>query len=109
MKRLLLISLLSGAVLFSSCTWVKLTPEGEKVRVLSDTEVSSCKKLGKTTTSLKDKVAGIHRNARKVEKELQALARNSAADMGGDTVVPVTQAKDGKQIFEVFKCINPME
>jgi hypothetical protein len=70
-------------------------------------EVSSCKKLGKTTTNLKDKIAGIKRNEKKVQKEMQALARNSAADMGGDTVVPVSEIQEGKQTFEVYKCVNP--
>ena len=101
----LMILLMTG--LLVSCTWVKLTPEGEKVRVLSIDEVASCKKLGKTTTSLKDKIAGMSRNEAKVQKEMQALARNSAADMGGDTVVPVSEVKDGRQTFEVYKCVNP--
>jgi hypothetical protein len=107
MKRAYL--LLLSLALVSSCTWVKLTPQGEKVRVLSATEISSCKKLGKTVTSLKDKIAGIHRNKQKVEKEMQALARNSAVDIGGDTVVPVSDIKDGKQTFDVYRCVNPGE
>lgn len=89
----------------SMCTWVKLTPEGEKVRVLDTTEVTHCKKLGKTRAMLKDKIAGVSRNAEKVEKELQTLARNSAVDMGGDTVVPVSEIEDGKQVFEVYRCV----
>jgi len=109
MKPILKMSLLSASILVSSCTWVKLTPDGDKVRVLSESEISSCKKLGKTTTSLKDKIAGINRNAEKVEKEMQTLARNSAADMGGDTVVPVTEVENGKQTFDVYKCINPTQ
>ena len=106
MKNSSLVFLLS-TVLVTSCAWVKLTPEGEKVRVLSMSEVSSCKKLGKTTASLKEKIAGMKRNEDKVQKEMQALARNSAADMGGDTVVPVSEIQDGRQIFEVYKCVNP--
>jgi len=101
----LMILLIAG--LLVSCTWVKLTPEGEKVRVLSIDEVASCKKLGKTTTSLKDKIVGMARNEAKVQKEMQALARNSAADMGGDTVVPASEVQDGRQTFEVYKCVNP--
>jgi hypothetical protein len=107
MKNSLKMLLLLFAVLVTSCSWVKLTPEGEKVRVLAINEVSSCKKLGKTTTTLKDKIAGMSRNKAKVQKEMQALARNSAADMGGDTVVPVSEIQDGKQTFEVYKCVNP--
>jgi hypothetical protein len=91
----------------AACTWVETTPQGEKVRVLSRPEVVHCKKLGETHTMLKDKVGGIPRNREKVKQEMEALARNSAADMGGDTVVPVTEIRDGKQVFEVYRCINP--
>jgi hypothetical protein len=98
---------LIAIVLFSlGCTWVKLTAEGEKVRVLSAVEVKSCKQLGKTTTTLKDKIAGISRSKEKVKKEMESLARNSAADMGGDTVVPVSNVENGKQTFEVYKCVG---
>jgi len=104
---ILLITVFLVTLILDACSWVKLTPEGEKVRVLSASEVSSCKKLGKTTTTLKDKVAGMSRKQSKVEKEMQFLARNSAADMGGDTVVPVTEIEAGRQTFEVYKCIYP--
>jgi hypothetical protein len=107
LNKPLKLSILLITVLLGACSWVKLTPEGEKVRVLSQNEVSSCKKLGKTTSTLKDKIAGMSRKQAKVQKEMQALARNSAADMGGDTVVAVTEIKDGRQTFEVYKCVNP--
>lgn len=94
-------------ITLSACTWVKLTPEGEKVRVLSRAEVTSCKKVGKTTVSLRDKVAGIRRDAKKVQEELESLARNSAIDLRGDTVVPAGEVKDGKQVYDVYRCINP--
>lgn len=90
----------------ASCAWVKTTPSGEKVRVLSADEVSSCKELGTTTASLKDKILGINRNKEKVQKELETLARNSAARMGGDTVVPASDIKDGEQRFTVYKCVG---
>ncbi|KPJ92087.1 MAG: hypothetical protein AMJ53_10070 [Gammaproteobacteria bacterium SG8_11] len=109
MKQSLKLSFLLVTVMVASCAWVKLTPEGEKVRVLSMSEVESCKKLGKTTSSLKDKIAGVSRNKEKVEKEMQALARNSAAEMGGDTVVPVSEVQDGRQTFEVYKCVDPQK
>ena len=90
-----------------SCTWVKMTPEGEKVRVLSIDEVSTCKKLGRTEVSLKDEVAGFKRSEEKVKKELEALARNSASNMEGDTVVPISEIDEGKQTFAVYRCVNP--
>lgn len=101
------ISILLLALGLTACAWVELTPEGEKVRVLSADEVRNCKKMGKTTVSLKAEVAGIERHPDKVKKELETLARNSALDLKGDTVVPASEIENGKQVFEVYRCINP--
>ena len=90
-----------------ACTWVKPTEEGEKVRVLSAAEVSTCQKKGTTAVSLKADIVGFDRNKEKVSKELAMLARNSAATLGGDTVVPASDIKQGKQDFAVYKCIDP--
>lgn len=91
----------------SSCATIKLTSGGEKVRVLAPDEVSSCKKLGKTNTSVTDVVIGIDRPIEALERELAIIARNSADNMGGDTIVPLTVIESGKQSFVVYKCINP--
>lgn len=103
MKRSLLIIALS--LLVSACTWVKMTEEGEKVRVLTAKETSKCKEIGKATAMLKDKIAGISRNREKVKLELETLARNQAAKMGGDTIVPISEIEDGEQVFKVLKCV----
>lgn len=105
MKKMVCL-LAAASVLLSSCTWVKLSPGGEKVRVLSATEVASCKLLGDTNVSLLTRVGAVNRNEEKVQKELHALARNSAADMGGDTVVPASEIVDGKQRYSVYQCIG---
>ena len=67
-------------------------------------EVLTCEKLGKTTVSLLDKVVGVDRSAEKVRGELETLARNSAADIGGDTVVAASEITDGKQAYDVYRC-----
>ena len=103
-KSLLLVAAVLGLM---ACSWVKLTPEGEKVRVLSQTEVSSCKKIGKTTVSVADTVVGLERKEHVVKENLEMLARNSAPEMGGDTVVPVSPITDGKQTFDVYRCVGP--
>jgi len=90
-----------------ACSWVKLTPEGEKVRVLTQSEVHSCKNLGKTRVSVADKVAGLERKPHIVQENLNILARNSAANMGGDSIVPASPEQDGKQVFDVYRCIGP--
>jgi hypothetical protein len=109
-KSLVLISIVS-LVMLTGIKWVKLTPEGEKVRVLEKNEVTSCKKLGSTTASLVSKIAIWDRNEKKVKQELEYLARNSAAsdfkEQHADTVVPASEIEDGKQKFDVYKCVNP--
>lgn len=107
MKKGLIVLVPIVALMLIGFKWVKLTPEGEKVRVLAASEVTSCKKLGQTNASLKHKVGPFKRKAKKVKKELEALGRNSAADMGGDTIVPKTEIVEGKQTFNVYKCVNP--
>ena len=103
----ILIAMLCLAI--GACSWVTLTPGGEKVRVLTAAEVETCQELGKTTVSLAAKVAGIKRNESQVEKELAMLARNAAADMGGDTVVAVSEVKEGKRRYTVYKCVGHAE
>jgi len=104
MKKYFLV--LFMALSLNACTWVDLTPAGEKVRVSTAEQVQSCTKKGKTTVSIKAEVAGIDRNHEKVKAELETLARNSAVDLNGDTVVPASEIKNGRQTFDVYRCAN---
>jgi len=103
-KSLLLIAAALGLM---ACSWVTLTPQGDKVRVLSQAEVASCKKIGKTTATVADKVIGLERKEKIIQENLDVLARNAAADMGGDTIVPISPIQEGKQTFAVYRCIGP--
>lgn len=91
-------------LVISSCTWVRLTKDGEAVSVKTQDEVSDCKRVAKTNASLRSKVLGIERNEDKVKLELETLARNAAVEYGGNAVVPITEIKDGQQSFAVYKC-----
>lgn len=97
---------LAAAILLSACSTLKLTEGGEKIRLLEPTEVTSCKNLGRTNTSVTSKVV-FDRPEDSVAKELLIVARNSAANMGGDTIVPLTVIENGQQTFVVYKCVNP--
>jgi hypothetical protein len=97
---------LAAAILLSACSTLKLTEGGEKIRMLDPTEVTSCKNLGRTNTSVTSKVV-FDRPEDSVAKELLIVARNSAANMGGDTIVPLTVIENGQQTFIVYKCVNP--
>jgi Domain of unknown function (DUF4156) len=101
-----IICIASAAIMLSACSTLKLTEGGEKVRVLDPAEVSSCKNLGRTNTSVTDRIV-FERPADAVAEELQIVARNSGARMGGDTIVPLTVIEEGQQTFVVYKCIDP--
>lgn len=109
MKRSLVFVALVSLVMLTGIKWVKLTSEGEKIRVLEQTEVGKCKKLGSTTASLKSKIGPFGRSEKKIKQELEYLARNSAAtdfkDQGADTVVAAGEIEEGKQKFDVYKCV----
>jgi hypothetical protein len=92
--------------MLSACSTLKLSEGGEKVRVLDPAEVSSCKNLGRTNTSVTDRIV-FERPEDAVAEELQIVARNSGARMGGDTIVPLTVIEEGQQTFVVYKCIDP--
>ena len=103
MYKYLVVAMISS-LLLAGCTWVRLTPAGEEVRVVPIAETAGCKKIGQTTVSLLAKVAGIKRSAKKVAAELVTLGRNSGAEMGGDTIVPVSGITNGEQSFAVYRC-----
>jgi hypothetical protein len=88
----------------SACAWVELSEEGESVQVMTEAPVS-CERLGQTKSMIKSEIASIDRNREKVAKELQTLARNTAAGMGGDIIVPETEISGaGEQSFGVYRC-----
>lgn len=96
---------LLSILLLSSCSSIKLTHGGEKARVLSSAEVANCQKRGATTVSVKPSILSVQRQPTVIAKELQVLARNSAVNMGGDTVSPISKIDEGKQTFAVLRCI----
>jgi hypothetical protein len=90
---------LSGA----GCTWIKLTDAGAGVTQATAEQVQGCRRVGHVTSSTQDRVL-LKRGRGKVSEELIVLARNEAATLGGDTVVPAGAMKDGRQDFDVYRC-----
>jgi hypothetical protein len=106
-----MISALAGVVLAGSmtgCAWVDLKPQGEKVRLLTASEVKRCTRLGHVSSTTTATLLGfIARSTSTVREELNRLARNEAGGMGGDTIVPTGPMVDGEQSYDVYRCINP--
>ena len=108
MKKIL--SMVMG-VLFvfslTACAWVKVTGKGEAVRLLQSAQsLESCKKMGNVNSKVISQFI-FDRDAEKVAGELADLARNEAALMGGDTIVPVSKIIDGRRSFAVYQCFQP--
>jgi hypothetical protein len=95
---------LAASAIVGGCSFVDLTKEGEGVRVATADAVAACTGLGRTTASVVHEVASIPRQADAVKENIEVTARNSAASMGGDTIVPASPIAEGKQTFEVYRC-----
>lgn len=94
----------STVLLFNACSWVDLSAQAEKVEVMNRDQAAVCERVGQTTSQVVDQVAFLDRSKEKQEKELITLARNEAASMGGNAIVPATQVTDGRQRFVVYRC-----
>lgn len=97
--------LLLGLPLFATaCTFVTLEPEGERVEVAAADQVEECERVGRTRVTTAERVAFILRRDSAIEDDLDRLARNSGGDLGGDTVVRMTDIEEGRATYEVFDC-----
>ena len=101
LRRWAVVGLVTAA---GGCSWVKPSDSGARVRVANASEVEACTDAGTTHVSVMDKLGVVERNQAKVGEELATLARNSAAQLGGDTVVAITDIVDGTQTFAVYQC-----
>jgi hypothetical protein len=88
----------------SACTWVPLSDEGARVQLRSLEQARVCEQKSRVTVSVKDKVAGITRNEDKMRGELETLARNEAARVGGNAVAAESEPTDGRQVFLIYHC-----
>jgi len=88
----------------SACTWVPLTDEGARVQLRTLDQARACEQKSRVTVSVKDKVAGMARNEDKMRGELETLARNEAARVGGNAVAAESEPTDGRQVFLIYHC-----
>lgn len=87
----------------AGCTWIPLTEAGAEVRQATVEEVQNCRMLGTVRAKTQDRVV-LERGRGKVAEELIVMARNEAAELGGNAVVPTGPPVEGKQAFDVYLC-----
>jgi hypothetical protein len=95
------------AVLAAGCVFVQPTVEGKKVRLLTAGEVERCRQVSTLAAQVTDRIANIPRSHEAVEEDVLQHAKNEAAAMGADTIVAVSELKDGRQTFNVYSCLKP--
>lgn len=106
-KARFLAPLFAVVALTAGCVFVQPTEAGKKVRVLTAREVKDCRSLGTLTSRVSDSVAAIKRSREAVADDVLVNAKNAAADLKGDTIVPASEMKDGMQTFNVYRCLLP--
>jgi hypothetical protein len=89
------------------CTWVPLSDEGGNVRILHASAVADCQKISTVSSKTADRFLIFARSDRKIREELESLARNEAADSGGNAIVPIGTMANGRQSFDVYRCQDP--
>lgn len=95
------------AIIFlPACTWVEPTKESSEVTLVKPFNVISCKKLSTTTAVVAKKVGFITRRDDTITEELITLAKNKAAELGGDSIVAQGPAVDGSMKFDIYKCAD---
>jgi len=92
--------------LAGGCSVLELTPAGAGVRIASPEAVVTCTNLGRLTADVIAKVGFLPRHPDAVQHNIDVTARNAAADMGADTIVPASNVVDGKQTFEAYRCLR---
>jgi hypothetical protein len=94
--------LLAATFAVPGCAWVKLTDAGAAVAVRDAADVGACSKVGVASVRTAT-VAGV-RPDRKIIEEVLVMAKNQAADLGGNAIVASTPLTDGGQKFDVYRC-----
>lgn len=94
------------AAMLGGCSFVEVQPGAEEVLLLEAERTEDCKRLGETRVSVAAKIGFIKRAEKAIRSDLEKLARNSAADMGGDTITPESDITEGKQTYGVFDCVD---
>lgn len=97
------IYLLVGSVLLAGCTFVQLSNEGAGVAQLSSGDVVNCEIKGVVSTQTRDRIV-VARSNEAVEGELAVMARNEAAKLGANAIVPIAKPEEGAQSFRAFLC-----
>lgn len=93
------------ATALSACTFVKMGPGADDVRVVGPGQLpAGCERRGVVEVSVKNRLGPYERDAMRVRDELETLARNEAPSLSADTIQPQAPPADGAQRFVAYRC-----
>ena len=101
MTRPLFITFIAGCL--SACSFVQLSDAGAQVAQMEPADVANCTSIGEVSSRTRDKVV-VSRGDAKVREELTVLARNEAAGLGANAIVPIGEPENGEQRFRAYRC-----
>lgn len=87
----------------SGCAFVQVSEAGAAVAQASAADVVNCTEVGKVDSQTQSRVL-LERGNAKVKQELIDLARNQAAAMGANAIVPIGEPEEGRQSFRAYDC-----
>ncbi len=96
-------SLVFSAVL-AGCAGMSAEQKAAGVRLLSAAQVTDCTKAGSTQVSVQDRLHVLEQVEGGLQRELTALARRSAVQLGGNAIVAIDKINRGSQSFAVYRC-----
>ncbi len=101
MKNIVL--LIVSLVVITGCASTELTLQGSKVNVGKESDLKQCQILGSTRLSLSPTRTKLMKEKR-IKEQLTLEARNFAARIGGNMILPVGTPEEGKQSFKIYNC-----
>lgn len=102
----LVMALAGGALVAAGCSTVSPEPGAEEIEVLEAKRTEKCDKKGQSRVQVPTSFGFIKRGDKAIRQDLRTLGRNSAVDMGGDTITPLTEISEGRQTFGIYDCID---
>ena len=88
----------------TACSFVDLDPQAKNIVVQDDSsKLKECESLGTINVSVWSK-ADSFQSQNTVEEQLDTLARNQAATMGGNAVKASSEINNGQRAYGVYKC-----
>lgn len=103
-KKIIVIGFSSALIAGCASAFMEVKEGSEKVSVATPDQVTNCESKGTVTASVLSKVTFVNRSIEGVEDNLVQLAKNSAVELGANTIVKGESKKIGERAFSLYQC-----